>query len=80
MAKETKYDVVVASMDAQMYVDFCVRCIADHRLQAPFHLNHFPALKWFQAGKDVLEPENIPASTRGEIEAFIRSKFGEDEL
>ena len=32
MAKETKYDVVVASMDAQMYVAFCVRCIADHRL------------------------------------------------
>ena len=30
MAKETKYEVVVASMDAQMYVDFCVRCITDH--------------------------------------------------
>ena len=24
MAKEMEYDVVVASMDAQMYVDFCV--------------------------------------------------------
>lgn len=25
MAKEMEYDVVVASMDAQLYVDFCVR-------------------------------------------------------
>lgn len=24
MAKDMEYDVVVASMDAQMYVDFCV--------------------------------------------------------
>lgn len=30
MAKEMEYDVVVASMDAQMYVDFCVCVLEDH--------------------------------------------------
>ncbi|CBK20522.2 uncharacterized protein [Blastocystis hominis] len=70
MAKEMEYDVVVASMDAQMYVDFC----------AAFKMNHFPAIKWFAAEKDVLEPVDVAASTRGEIEKFIREQFEHDEL
>lgn len=33
MAKEMEYDVVVASMDAQMYVDFCV-CVWEDELRS----------------------------------------------
>ena len=33
MAKEMEYDVVVASMDAQMYADFCV-CVWKVELMA----------------------------------------------
>lgn len=43
-------------------------------------MNHFPAIKWFGAEKDVLEPVDINASTRGEVEKFIRQQFGQDEL
>lgn len=43
-------------------------------------MNHFPAIKWFAAEKDVLEPVDVAASTRGEIEKFIREQFEHDEL
>ncbi|KAM7459183.1 hypothetical protein BLSTO_00087 [Blastocystis sp. subtype 1] len=69
-AKTLKEDVVLATMDAQTYVDFC----------AAFHINHFPTVKYFASGKDVMDPVDVPASGWNDIKSFLQETFHETEL
>ena len=41
-------------MDAQTYVDFCVGQARRGAAEAAFHINHFPPVKYFASGKDVM--------------------------